>query len=327
MVGLFLREDIRWVVPERSQPVAEQLSGAAQDVLFVLQQQGAMFASDLQYTTQLLPAQLADALGELIARGWISSDGFAGLRNLFEQEQPGIGSVSYRGHSRVKPRQRVSTGRAGRWALWRPAELPDHPQASQQRLEHWAWQLLRRWGVVFRDLLEREQMAPRWYELTQFYRRLEARGEIRGGRFIRGVAGEQFALSDTVAQLRKLRQTAPDAQELLILRGTDPLNLVGILTPQPRIPSTSANRVVYWQGAAVAAIQKKELRLLKPLTTEECLILAKLLDISPGEMSAARKALPSTATRTASEPQAQIVPPNSTAVEFTVESAEPTPSG
>ena len=110
---------------------------------------------------------------------------------------------------------------------------------------------------MFRDLLTREAGAPQWYELVQIYRRLEARGEIRGGRFIAGVAGEQFALGDSIRSLRQLRDDVPQG-ELVVITAADPLNLVGILTEHPRVISTASNRVAYWNGKPLAALQGGE---------------------------------------------------------------------
>jgi len=154
-------------------------------------------------------------------------------------------------------------GGAGRWSLWRPP-TPATDSAAETNagrehvVEQWAWQLLRRWGVIFRDLLVREPGAPRWYELLQIYRRLEARGEIRGGRFIAGVAGEQFGTADTVGQLRALREK-PLSRQLTILSAADPLNLVGIVTDHQRVPSFASNRVAYLDGNPVAALKADEL--------------------------------------------------------------------
>jgi ATP-dependent Lhr-like helicase len=136
----------------------------------------------------------------------------------------------------------------------------------------WAWQLLRRWGVVFRDLLEREPGAPKWFELLQVLRRLEARGEIRGGRFITGVGGEQFALGDTVRLLRQLRDEGPK-HELVVLAAADPLNLVGILTNHDRVTSNASNRIAYLDGLPVAALIAREVRYIAEPTEE----LKKLL--------------------------------------------------
>jgi ATP-dependent Lhr-like helicase len=137
--------------------------------------------------------------------------------------------------------------------------LPVRLESSSEVAAHWAWQLLRRWGVVFRDLLEREPGAPRWFELLQVLRRLEARGEIRGGRFIVGVAGEQFALGDTVRLLRQLRDEGPK-QELVVLSAADPLNLAGVLTSHERVPANASNRIAYLDGVPVAALVAREVR-------------------------------------------------------------------
>ena len=118
----------------------------------------------------------------------------------------------------------------------------------------WAWQLLRRWGIVFRDLLSSEDGAPAWFELFQVFRRLEARGEIRGGRFITGVAGEQFALADTVQKLRQLRDEGP-LQELVVITAADPLNLVGVLSKHDRLPRIASNRVAYLDGVPIAVLR------------------------------------------------------------------------
>jgi ATP-dependent Lhr-like helicase len=149
-----------------------------------------------------------------------------------------------------------------------PLSLPDKsgvestPTAAMpadDRVTSWAWQLLRRWGVVFRDLLEREPGAPRWFELLQVLRRLEARGEIRGGRFITGVGGEQFALGDTVRLLRQLRDEGPK-QELVVIGAADPLNLVGILTKHDRVTSNASNRIAWLDGVPVAALVAREVQ-------------------------------------------------------------------
>ncbi|MBI3865651.1 MAG: DEAD/DEAH box helicase [Planctomycetia bacterium] len=142
-----------------------------------------------------------------------------------------------------------------------PARQPD------DRTTSWVWQLLRRWGVVFRDLLEREPGAPRWFELLQVLRRLEARGEIRGGRFITGVAGEQFALGDTVRLLRQIRDDGP-RQELVVVAAADPLNLVGILTKHDRVTSNASNRVAWLDGVPVAALIAREVHYLAEPTDE-----------------------------------------------------------
>jgi ATP-dependent Lhr-like helicase len=133
--------------------------------------------------------------------------------------------------------------------------------------EDWCWQLLRRWGIVFRDLLAREDGAPPWFELLQVLRRLEARGEIRGGRFIIGVAGEQFALPDSLQQLRLLRDE-PASQDLLVISAADPLNLIGIVTRHDRVPRTASNRVAYLGGVPAASLQGGVIQHYISLTSE-----------------------------------------------------------
>jgi len=130
----------------------------------------------------------------------------------------------------------------------------ENDRLSLDVVEQWAWQLLRRWGVIFRDLLNREPGAPRWWELLQVYRKLEARGEIRGGRFITGVAGEQFALGDTIRELRLLKER-PNSGELVIVSACDPLNLIGILGSDARLPSQPSNRIALFNGNPVGVFQ------------------------------------------------------------------------
>ncbi len=251
-MSLFLRSDIDWLSASATAIELSELTTPAQAVLEILTQRGAMFANDLAVETQMLPGQLSEALGELVACGLVTADGFDGLRQ-FVAQQPATGNAQLPARMRRgTKRKRLPVKTTGRWAVWQretPAE--NEPDDS---VEQWAWQLLRRWGVIFRDLLQREQGAPRWFELLQVYRRLEARGEIRGGRFITGVAGEQFALGDTVNQLRQLRDEGP-RQELIVLSAADPLNLIGILTDHPRVPSTAANRIAYLDGIPAASLQ------------------------------------------------------------------------
>ncbi|MBS0263927.1 MAG: DEAD/DEAH box helicase [Planctomycetes bacterium] len=284
-MSLFLRTDLGWLDSAEGDVSLETLSSPAQQVYALLTQYGAMFAADLIVATRMLPSQLGDVLGELVTQGLVTADGFAGLRALLTTKATDETSSPAR-----ITRRRVPMAGAGRWSLWRrgggleaghgavsalPAVGPSPSNAAEggelpvalstaERTTAWAWQLLRRWGVIFRDLLEREPGAPRWFDLLQVLRRLEARGEIRGGRFITGVAGEQFALGDTVRLLRQLRDEGPK-QELVVIPAADPLNLVGILTKHDRVTSNASNRVAYLDGVPVAALVAGELRyLLEP---------------------------------------------------------------
>ncbi|MBI1309985.1 hypothetical protein GC176_01670 [bacterium] len=235
-VSIFLRSDQDWLTA--ASPLSDDvaLTATAQATVELLASSGATFASDLQQRLGLTGGTFQDVLGELLTAGVLTADGFGGLRSLLAEKGNTTSSLSRR---RGLVRRRAASGTVGRWSLWRypsvsrldqaqrrscdseltntsnagpaPHSRPDadEPLTCGDVVEQWAWQLLRRWGVVFRELLDREAGAPRWWELLQIYRRLEARGELRGGRFISGVAGEQFALPDTVKRLRDLRDESP----------------------------------------------------------------------------------------------------------------------
>ena len=222
-VSLFLRNDLNWLVTEAALEDDESLSSVAREIFETMKLRGAVFATDLQQQLNVNIGELNAAIGELVSLGRISADGFGGLRSLLQSKQPTPSASRRSGLTRT----RNSAGSTGRWSIWqRKPEAAGVSQSDdslmatdvEEPVEQWAWQLLRRWGVVFRDLLERESGTPSWWELLQVYRRLEARGEIRGGRFVTGVAGEQFALGDTVKKLRQLRDVTPDAGNRAISR-------------------------------------------------------------------------------------------------------------
>ncbi|QJD30050.1 DEAD/DEAH box helicase [Methylococcus geothermalis] len=213
-----------------------EVSGIAARVAESLERRGAQFFDELVASTGLLKTQTEDALSELAAKGRVTSDSFMGLRALLMPEQR---KRRYRGVTGIED--------AGRWSL-----APSGSGESQaDRTEHAARVLLKRYGVVFRSLLEREPSMPAWLELVRVYRRLEARGEIRGGRFIAGRYGEQFALPEAVESLRKLRSQPPDGL-VVSVDGADPLNLAGIVLPGERIAANSGKRLVLRDGVPVA---------------------------------------------------------------------------
>ena len=219
------------------------LSTQASKVMDVLLESGASFFVDLVQRSRLLRTQVEDALGELVSWGLVTSDSFAGIRALVT---PSSKRPSY---GRRRGRKMVSSGfdRAGRWAL-----LGDEWQVeTQDAVEHIAWTLLKRYGVVFRKVLEREQNLPPWRDLLRVYWRMEARGEIRGGRFVDGFSGEQFALPDAVAELRDIRRQGHD-DNLHLISAADPLNLVGNIVPGEKVPATLNNRIVFKNGKPVA---------------------------------------------------------------------------
>ena len=230
-----------------------------------LKQHGALFFSDIVRITGLLRTQVEAALGELTAWGLAASDTFAGLRAL-------ITPASKRRPSAVHslpsaPRRGIRRGRGGRWALSPRQAVAGDAAAEQQALTHLADVLLRRYGVVFRKVLERESALPPWRELLYIYRRLEARGEVRGGRFVDGFAGEQFALPEAVGALREIRRREKTG-ELVSVSAADVLNLVGIVTPGARVPMQGENRVLYRDGVPLAVQVAEEVRFLETVTAE-----------------------------------------------------------
>jgi len=227
-------------------------SSRAQAVADHLRANGASFFDELLSGTRLLHTELENALGELVASGLVNSDGFSGLRALL------VPSAKRPSTQRRHGRRRALFGieDAGRWSLVRSRVVPEtirgRPQVDGAAVEHVARVLLRRYGVVCWRLLAHEaEWLPPWRELLRTLHRLEARGEIRGGRFIAGVAGEQFALPEAIAALRSMRQRAPDGT-LVRVCGADPLNLVGSLIAGDKVPRLAASRVLYRDGVPVA---------------------------------------------------------------------------
>jgi ATP-dependent Lhr-like helicase len=240
-----------------------QPSGRAQTVADYIRQYGASFFDELVEGTGLLRSQVEEALAELVAFGLVSSDSFGGLRALLvpsERRKPVSGGR--------RRRKTVVFGMedAGRWALaqrTRPGQ--EAAPAKPEAVEHVARKLLSRYGVVFWRLLEREaDWLPPWRDLLRVYRRLEARGEIRGGRFVAGFTGEQFALPDAIGKLRAIRRRT-GSEPLVSLSGADPLNLVGIITPGPRLPALANNRVLYQQGVPIAVLVGGQVQFLETL--------------------------------------------------------------
>ena len=232
-------------------PQELKLNASARKLLEVLDARGASFFHELQEAAGLLRTQAEDALAELAAWGLASADSFAGLRALINRS--GRRPV-HAPRTRIKRRRFSGLEEAGRWSRLHAASLWDDETrrlSDSKTLEHIGWALLARYGVVFKRVLERESNLPSWRELLYIYRRLEARGEIRGGRFVAGFAGEQFALPQAVAMLRKTRKAAFN-NEAVRLCAADPLNLIGIITPGERLPAVSGNRVLLRDGLPIA---------------------------------------------------------------------------
>ncbi|HEU4486298.1 MAG TPA: DEAD/DEAH box helicase [Povalibacter sp.] len=281
-IALLARRNVRtWSSFVEATPHGE-LTPKAQQVAQFIQSHGASFFDEIVEGAHLLPVQVEEGLAELVALGLVNSDSFGGLRALL------VPTDRRRPSARDARRKRRITifgmQDAGRWAMVRrkpeAREAKPEPETSAQTshlqppasaddIEHICRALLRRWGVVFWKLLQREaDWLPPWRQLLTCLRRLEARGEIRGGRFVAGFSGEQFALPEAVGPLRDARRK-PDSSELISLSAADPLNLIGIITPGGRLPALTGNRVLYRDGIPVALYVGGEVKFIEPLEAAE----------------------------------------------------------
>jgi ATP-dependent Lhr-like helicase len=237
-IAFFVREDADWLRarhPGAENSATSFLSPVAQAVLELLKQRGALFFPDMVRATGRLKAEIETGLWELVAAGLVTADGFENLRALVTPK-----SASGSGMGKVRRPRHAP----GRWSL-----LQTEGAERDRSVESCCWMLLRRYGVVFRDLLARETNLPRWRELQIGYRRLEDRGEVRGGRFVDGFLGEQFALPVAVESLRAHRKLPQSANaERIVIAAADPLNLVGIIVPGERIPAISGKSVTFCDG-------------------------------------------------------------------------------
>ncbi|HEX5000420.1 MAG TPA: helicase-related protein, partial [Terriglobia bacterium] len=239
-ITIFLREDAPWIIEPNSRgEEVTSLSHAARDIVEALTGRGASFFRELVQATGRLPSEVEDGVWELAATGWVTADGFDNLRALVDPKR-----------RRGEGREKLSRPRhaAGRWALLDRAGAGVSPP---DRNEAFARQLLTRWGVIFRDLVTRESLAPAWRDLLGALRRMEARGEIRGGRFVTGFVGEQFAKPEAIDLMRAARRNETAATPEHVA-AADPLNLSGIVMPGPRVSPLAASMVAV-NGAPVHA--------------------------------------------------------------------------
>jgi ATP-dependent Lhr-like helicase len=247
------RDSWSWLARGADVVPDSELSEPARRLLEHLRARGACFLHDLG---RLLPEreELARAISELVAAGRVSSDSFGGMRGLLPAEKRRLGARGARAAAGLES--------AGRWSL-----LPEPSPPEPGDVERWARLLARRYGVVFRALVARES-APPWRDLLREYRRLEARGEIRGGRFVERHAGEQFALPEAVPLLRRQRQARVDLEERC-LSACDPLNLLGTLLPGERVPALPTNRILFRDALPIAVLEGGEVRFLIELDEGE----------------------------------------------------------
>jgi len=244
LITLALRDDLPWLLPRRE--TDPPLSSRAAAVRAHLREHGACYPQDAARALRLLPAEMDEAIGELVKTGCATLDGFQALRRLAGLARR-RGAAARRATRFVRRRGAGPLLGEGRLSL-----LDRHGAAPEEAAELRAAQLLRRYGVLFREILAREATAPPWRDLLRALRRAEARGELRGGRFVDGVAGEQFALADAVESLRaERRREAPG--ERFEVSVADPLNLAGILTPGPRLPAQGPGRLALIDGVPAGA--------------------------------------------------------------------------
>ncbi|MDQ5845439.1 MAG: ATP-dependent DNA helicase, partial [Acidobacteriota bacterium] len=282
------------------QPTANDLefSTTTRAVYDYLATRGASFFTDIVEGTKLLRSQVEESLGELVANGLVISDSFAGLRALLTPS-----SRKTHASARRKHRQPVyEMSSAGRWSLLQrntgnagASPALESGTAAAEAAEEIARVLLKRYGVVFKRLLEREGIALPWRVLLRIYHRLEARGEIRGGRFVAGISGEQFALPEAVGMLRAMRRARNASEQVLrgghgqpigesvfpsgpsgdsvaaqenmvSISAADPLNLVGIITPGGRVTAFTSNRILYFNGEPAAVLESGETKFLIELS-------------------------------------------------------------
>jgi ATP-dependent helicase Lhr and Lhr-like helicase len=273
--------DMAFPKPRANDDLESRLSSSAQQVYDHLLRHGASFFADFVENTRLLKTQVEEALAELVAGGLITADSFTGLRALltpsnkrpsnhnakrkapaalFGMENAGRWSRVQRGGQSLNGADFLASGKVGVGSL----SITNTNAMNAELVERIARVLLRRYGVVFRRLMDREGMTLPWRELLRALRRLEARGEIRGGRFVGGVAGEQFALNEAVSMLRSIRRKEPDGA-LISVSAADPLNLVGIVLPGARVPVIPTNRILYRDGVPIAVLEAGQERYLVDL--------------------------------------------------------------
>lgn len=234
-ITFFVREESDWMVPRKHGEDEERgLSDTGRAVLEFLRKRGASFFADIVRGSGKLKSEIETGLWELVAAGYVTADGFDNLRSLIDPKRR-AGQGYGKG---ARPRHA-----AGRWSLLYIGEETER----NRQVESTCWMLLKRYGVVFREVLARESNLPKWRELQVAFRRLEDRGEIRGGRFISGFIGEQFALPVAVEFLREIKRVEPSG-ETITISAADPLNLVGIIVPGERVAAISGKSVTFRDG-------------------------------------------------------------------------------
>lgn len=259
-ISLMLRLDLPWLIPPHRE-LPDPVAGTSTAAIFSeLMASGAQFGQEIAIATGIAPPEVQACLSELAASGHVTGDSFAFIRAAISRRRNR--SATTRRTTRYGAEHRPAIGR---WSMFPPRFVPP---ANEERLEAWCHLLLRRYGIVFRELLTRESSAPRWFELQGMFRRLEMRGEIRGGRFVAGVGGEQFALPTAITRVREIRDQAT-AHQPTVISAADPLNLVGILdSSHSRLTSSYRNALLIRQGRCVAVRNGVDIEFLEKGTSD-----------------------------------------------------------
>jgi ATP-dependent Lhr-like helicase len=281
-VSLFSRENLPIWLMLSGTPEFAEFSPDTRQTFEVLSKSGALFFSEIVRQTGLLPSRVERALAELTAWGCVTADSFEGLRALLvpEEKRAPFGTTERHRRNRTV----TSVEFAGRWSLLRmpqPKDLETQKPViagREEAIEAFARMLLRRYGVVSRRILERESLSASWFELIRVYRRLEARGEIRGGYFVSGLSGEQYAMPEAIGLLRSIRKMAPKG-ELIAISGADPLNLAGILTSGPRVAAITAHRILLRDGVPVAALKAGQVFSLEHQSEEQDRVIERAIRV------------------------------------------------
>ena len=233
------------------------LSSNAVKILTMLEEHGASFFGDIQLHTGLLKVQVEEGMKELVAAGYITADSYTGLRALLTPSK-----ITKR---RRKKKVAFNMDEAGRWSLLPKVKTVEN---SSEMIRHYIMVIFRRYGIVFRRITEYEQGSPPWRDLVRVLRTMEAQGEVRGGRFVDGVWGEQFALPEALAELRKVKREKQD-NSLISISASDPLNLTGIITPGRRVSGIYTNRILYQNGEPIAVKEGKDIKFLKEVKEDK----------------------------------------------------------
>jgi ATP-dependent Lhr-like helicase len=259
LISIARRSDLPWLmagIRNGDDPIAPE-QGASSEILALLREQGALFYDDIVSALRRLPTDVERGLWELVASGLVTADGFQALRSLMAASRR---RTSHRQEAASRGRRLSAGVAAGRWSLVRTSPLapPLKGEGNEQArviaedlAQSWAEQLLFRYGVVFRDMVQRESMSIPWRDVLRALRRMEARGVIRGGRFVAGFYGEQYARPEAVDSLRRVRRVERSDDQVHV-SAVDPLNLAGILTPGARIPAVHTNSVLFRDGLPAA---------------------------------------------------------------------------